>query len=94
MKVDASDNLTSKSRKMFYELSDDQLKEAFSLIHTFVEDGKRFSVNDFNRYLESRIKLRSNKRKLKQRVNVKQKRIKRSQKTILSDGNNESCIQS
>lgn len=75
VKVDASDNLTSKSRKILYELSDDRLEEAFSLIHEFVKDGKRFSVNDFNRYLESRIKLRPNKRKLKQGLNSKQKRI-------------------
>jgi len=76
VKVDVSDNLTSKSRKMLYDLSDHQLTKAFSLIHEFVKIQPKFSMNDLNKYLDSQIELESNKRKLTQKRKIKRKRAK------------------
>ena len=60
VKVDKSDNLTSKTGRLLQEISDDQLIKTFSLIHNFVQEHISFSINDFNNYLDTQIKTEKN----------------------------------
>ena len=87
VKVDVSDNLTSKSRKMLYDLSDHQLTKAFSLIHEFIKIQPKFSINDLNKYLDSQIELESNKRKLTQKSKINLKNCERDYSDMRSDLN-------
>eukprot|EP00833_Pecoramyces_ruminatium_P011952 jgi/Orpsp1_1/1185984/evm.model.c7180000096320.2 len=53
--LDKNDNLSSKSSKKLRNLSDAQLIKAFTLIHNFVKVHQRFSVSDYECYIEEQI---------------------------------------